>query len=133
MVWSLQNFTLLCLQILRSASLGSREGQGLLKAKYPPMDHTSPFGAGPHVIHALTQTGRSASLQQTPTVPREIALSAVRSAAHPILRNAADPQKLAASWVTTQQYGDTADAVSYFFVWCCYFHSWQASFASCLA
>ena len=79
-----------------STSWGSRELQDLLKAKYPPMDPIFPSGISP---------------QDSPAAPREISLSAV---AHPILGDPADPQKLAASWVTNQLYGGTADQVSSF-------------------
>ena len=99
---------LLCLQMLRSASLGPQEQQDLLRAKYPPVDHIFPCGVGPHVPYA----GSFLSPEQTSAIPREISLSALRSAAHPILGSRADPQKLAASWVTNQMYDDTAIPVS---------------------
>ena len=104
----------LCLQMLGSATLGSKEQQDLLKAKYPPLDHSFPFGVGPHMPHAVTQAGRFPPQEDTPAAPRQMPLSAVPSAAHPILGDPADPQKLAASWVTTQQFGDTAGLVSSF-------------------
>lgn len=85
-----------------STSWGNKEQQDLLKAKYPPMDPIFLSGVGP---------------QDSPAVPREISLSAV---AHPILGDPADPQELAASWVTNQQYGGTADQVSSFAMALCF-------------
>ena len=52
-----------------------------------------------------------ASPVPSPTAATEISLSAISSFQNPIYGFAADPQKLAASWVTNQHYGEAADQV----------------------
>ncbi|DBB03723.1 TPA: hypothetical protein ACH3X3_011034 [Trebouxia sp. C0006] len=50
-----------------------------------------------------------ASPVPSPTAATEISLSAISSFQNPIYGFAADPQKLAASWVTNQHYGEAGD------------------------
>jgi len=52
-----------------------------------------------------------ASPVPSPTAATEISLSAISSFQNPIYGFAADPQKLAASWVTNQHYGEAGDQV----------------------
>ncbi|KAL3145789.1 hypothetical protein ABBQ38_015166 [Trebouxia sp. C0009 RCD-2024] len=83
--------------------LTTKAQQDLLKASYPNPDPSFSFGVGPQPSRAGRHLSPDAS-----TAPREISLSAVRSV-HPISGDPADPQKLAASWVTHQQFGDATD------------------------
>ena len=53
-----------------------------------------------------------ASPVPSPTAATEISLSAISSFQNPSYGFAADPQKLAASWVTNQHYGEAANQVS---------------------
>ena len=89
--------------------------QDLLKAKYPNMDPNFSIGVGPQTPQAATPAGVFPSPEASPLPsphPREIPLSAVSCISNPIFGDPADPQKLAASWVTYQHYGDAADQVS---------------------
>ena len=108
-------------QISGQASIGksapvnadsTKAQQGFLKAGYPALDPS--FGVGPQTPGAATSAGRFPTLDAS-TAPRAIPLSAMHITVHPLSGDPADPQKLAASWVTNQQFGDAADRVSY----CC--------------
>ncbi|KAL3135179.1 hypothetical protein ABBQ38_006270 [Trebouxia sp. C0009 RCD-2024] len=81
--------------------LTNKAQQDLLKASYPNHDPSFSFGVGPQTPWPGRYLPPDAS-----TAPRETSLSAVRSGAHPNFGDPADPQKLAASWVTNQQFGD---------------------------
>ena len=89
--------------------------QDLLKTKYPKMDPTFSSGGGPQTPQDATPAGVFPSPEASPLPsphPREIPLSAVSCISNPNFEEPADPQKLAASWVFNQHYGDAADQVS---------------------
>lgn len=89
--------------------------QDLLKAKYPNMDPNLSMGGGPQTPQAAAPIGVFPSPEASPLPsphPREIPLSAVSCISNPVFGDAADPQKLAASWVTNQHYGDAVDQVN---------------------
>ena len=88
--------------------------QDLLKAKYPNMDPNFSLGDGPQTPQAAIPTGVFPSPEASPLPsphPREIPLSTVSCISNPDFGDAADSQKLAASWVTNQHYGDAVDQV----------------------
>ncbi len=71
---------------------------------------------GPQTPQSAIPAGAFASPEASPvpspTGATEISLSAISSFQNPIYGFAADPQKLAASWVTNQHYGEAANQVS---------------------
>lgn len=96
--------------VAAKADISAKAQQDLLKANYPDFYSNSTFGVTPQ-----TPRGGTSGKLHSPdgsSNPREIPLSAVRSGAHPLSGDPADPQKLAASWVTNQQFGDAAERVS---------------------
>ena len=98
-----------------SGDMGTKAQQSLLKAKYPPIEPTFSFGTAPQTLRPAAPAGVHPSPDASPLVSpgtREIPLSDVSCITNPIFGDAADPQKLAASWVTNQQYGDAADQAS---------------------
>ena len=96
-----------------STDLASATQHDLLKAKYPDM---GPFGTGaPPTLQAAISAGRVPSLETSPlpsSVPKDTPLSPVSCMSSPILGDPADPQKLVASWVTDEHYGDAIQQVS---------------------
>lgn len=73
------------------------------------------FGGGPQTPHAAVPSGVFPSPDGSP-IPSpkpmtEIPLSAVGRINNPIYADVADPQRLAASWVSYQHYGEAADQV----------------------
>ena len=70
---------------------------------------------GPQTPQSAIPAGAFASPEASPvpspTGATEISLSAISSFQNPIYGFAADPQKLAASWVTHQHYGEAANQV----------------------
>ena len=87
--------------------------QDLLKAKQANADRNFTFW-GPQTPQAAIPAGVFPSPETSPLpspTRKEIPLSAVSCISNPIFGDVADPQKLAASWVTHQHYGDTADQV----------------------
>ena len=88
--------------------------QDLLKAKYPNMDPNFSLGDGPQTPQAAIPTGVFPSPEASPLPsphPREIPLSTVSCISNPVFGDAAFSQKLAASWLTNQHYGDAVDQV----------------------
>jgi len=70
---------------------------------------------GPQTPQAAIPAGAFSSSEASPvpspTGATEISLSAISCIHDPIYGIAADPQKLAASWVTNQHYGEAANQV----------------------
>lgn len=70
---------------------------------------------GPQTPQAAIPAGAFASPEASPvpspTGATEVSLSAISSLKNPVYGFAADPQKLAASWVTDQHYGEAAHQV----------------------
>lgn len=70
---------------------------------------------GPQTPQSAIPAGAFPSPEASPvpssTGATEISLSAISSFQNPIYGIAADPQKLAASWVTNQYYGEAANQV----------------------
>ena len=77
-----------------------------------PLNPAHSFGNAPQTPQAVIPVGVFPSPEASPVPsPTEISLSSVSCIQNPIFGIAADPQKLAASWVSNQQYGEAAHQV----------------------
>ncbi|DBB15937.1 TPA: hypothetical protein ACH3X3_003311 [Trebouxia sp. C0006] len=89
--------------------------QGTIPSLHVQQNLSYSFGDrnGPQTPQSAIPAGAfpspEASPVPSPTVATEISLSAISSFQNPIYGFAADPQKLAASWVTNQHYGEAAN------------------------
>lgn len=92
----------------------SPKGSGKLSllGTAPPVSLPQNGGNAPQTPQAVIPIGVFPSPEASPVPsPTEISLSSVSCIHNPIFGIAADPQKLAASWVSNQQYGEAAHQV----------------------
>jgi len=98
-----------------SGQLPAPQAQGIHPSAPAEPDQAFSFGSSPQTPQAAIPSGIFPSPETSP-VPSpkrttEIALSAISRIANPVYGVAADPQKLAASWVSHQHYGESAEQV----------------------